>query len=281
MHSPDARERPNAQALASFVWSLAKLPLARPSIRLLDVLCGCFLEKLQSSAAQHPKAQETANIAWALQQLKHVPPAALATAILDRMVYLCQGGNQHAPNAQEISNLLLAWADLRLQISWDQADNLLTHLLAEDTVTTQHLANSAWSLAVSGLLQLTTFTQLLHRFHAIPASVQNPNTAEMHQLFQCLEWLRPAPAARLQDHQTWSELQAQVQCLGTRPQLNQTFFGSTEMRSALKQLGLQFSLGVYVKGYLVTAVVQAQISTAHPILCAITTPDCFTNEPAR
>ena len=272
----------NAQGLAIFIWSFATLPSSQPSTQLLNALIENFLKVLRSFDAQCPKAQAMGNFAWALRELKHVPHAALATAMLDRMLHLCQGSKHHS-NAQAISNLLLAWADLRLPISQKQANILLTHLLAEDAVITQSLANSAWSLAVSGLLQMSTFSQLLHRFHATPASRQNPNTAKstFTQLFQCLEWLRPAPIASLQDHQTWSELQAQLQCLGTRPQPEQSFYGSTKMCFALKQLGLQFSLGADVKGYFVTAVLQAKISTARPIICTIASPDCFTNEPAR
>ena len=115
----------------------------------------------------------------------------------------------------------------------------------------------------------------------MPASLQAPKAVETHQLFQSLEWLRPTPDASLRDHLTWSELEAHLRRVGTRPQPKQDLYGSAKMRSALEQLGVQFKLGIDVKGYFMTAVVQPQISTARPILCAMPRNDCFTNDPSR
>lgn len=278
LQSRVSHERPNSQELANVCWALAKLPSAKPSVLLLDALCDCFLERLQSKAAQQPSIQEMVNFAWSLQELKHVPPASLASIMLARMLQL---GEQQPLKSQEISNFLLACAELRFAISQEEADVLLSHLLALDLMIVQDLANSAWSLAISGVLQLSTFRQLLHRCLAESANSQPPNAAGMRQLFQSLDWLQPPSDARPRDLQAWADLHAQLQRLGNRPQPQQTEYASAEMHAALEQLGLQHSLGVGVKGYTMTAVVHPSNSSARPVLCSCSPLDCFFNEPFR
>ena len=284
MQSGSTRQQPNPQELANFCWGLAKLRLARPSPQLLDGLCHLFLDKLQSNTPQkQPKPQEIANFAWALQQLKHSPPTPLAAVMLDRMLQLCQGGGHH-PISQEISNFLLACAELRLPITQQTADALLGQLLSKDTMILQDLVNTAWSLAVCGQLQLSTFRQLLDRLQAESVRLESPTSqpsAGMRQLFQALDWLKPASTASLRSHEEWGELQEQLQRLGTRPQPQQTTFASKAMHELLTLLGVNYSLGVGIKGYTITAVIIPNSNEATPILCSCSPVDFFTNESSR
>ena len=285
MQSHHAHERPIIQELANFCWALAKMPLTRPSQQLLDGLCHLFLDKLQSTipAAKQPKPQEIANFAWALQQLRHSPPPLLTSVMLDRMLQLCQADGQH-PISQEISNFLLACAELRLPITQQTADTLLSQLLSQDTMILQDLVNTAWSLAVCGRLQLSTLRQLLHRLQAESVRFKSPTpqpSAGMRQLFQALDWLKPPSTASVQNHDAWAELQGQLQRLGPRPQPQQTAFASQAMHELLTLLGVHFSLGVGVKGYTITAVINPKSSDALPILCSCSPLEFFTNEPSR
>ena len=213
MLSKEARERPDAQNVANFVYSLAILPSAQPSTQLLDALCAYFLKLLQSSAVE-----EQPNFAWALQELKCVPSPGLAATMLSRMLNLCQIAGQQ-PNSQTISKFLLASAELRLALPQRHADALASHLLGQSNLLVQESANIAWSLAVSGALQLDTFRQLLQRLHAQPGCFDHITQGKLRQLYLALDWLAPPSNASTHHHKAWSELQAALRHLGSRPQL--------------------------------------------------------------
>ena len=281
MLSSKAQERPNAQAVANMIYSLAILQSAQSSTQLLDLLGGYFLKLLQSgSAGEQPKAQGVASFAWALQQLKHVPSPVLGAAMLSRVLELCHVQGQQ-PNPQELCNMLLATAELRLELPQNQADALVTHLLAHSSLLRQDLANTAWSLAVSGVLQLGTFKQLLQRLHAEADSLDLITDSNLGQLYLALDWLAPPSGASLQHHKAWSGLQAELRRLGPRPQPQPATQGNQMLKAALTELELHYDLGSAVKGFVLDAVVQPQGKAARPLLIKFIYDDCFSNQLSR
>lgn len=244
---------------------------------MLDVICGHFLELLHLHPhLQRPKAQDVAILAWALQRFKHVPASALASAMINRMFSLCQSTGQQ-PTSPEISNFLLASAQLQFTISADEAGTLLHHLLSQDTATTQELANSAWSLAALGFLQLDTFQQLLCCLRATSTPLTPPN---LRQMYQALDRLQPPSDATPQQHKAWSDAEADLQALGRRPTPKQNRIFA-QLPAALNQLGLKYIAPARVKSYSIQAAIQPQSSTTRPILVSVGVPDCFSNQPTR
>ena len=281
VQSVEARDRPNSQETANYIHSMAKLPAAKPSTQLLDALCGLFFKLLQSSAPeQQPTAQHVANFAWALQQLKHVPSPVLGAAMLSRVLQLCHVQGQQ-PNSQDISNMLLASAELRVELPQQQADALVTTLLAQSSLSVQALANTAWSLAILGDLQLGTFKQLLQSLHAKPGSSDLIADIALGQLYLALDWLAPPSGAKLQHQKAWSELQAELRRLGPRPQPQPETQGTQKLKAALAELKLPCNLGSVVTGYALHAVVQPPGQGARPLLINLTHDDCFSNQPSK
>ena len=168
---------------------------------------------MQSAEGQdRPNAQEVANFAWALQRFKDVPSPAVSAAMLSRMLGLCVIAGQQ-PNSQDISNFLLAYAELRIELPQQQADALVTHFLRPACQCklwqTQHGVWLSWEFC-----SLTPYRQLLQRLHAQPGSLDRITKGELRQLYLALDWLTPPPGTSLQHHKTWSELQAELRHLG-------------------------------------------------------------------
>ena len=264
-------ERPKAQVLevTNVAWALAQQQHILSS-EVLDALCGHLFELL------HLPARHVANLAWALLQFKHVPPSDLASAMISRILDLCQIAGQQ-PNPQEISNLLLASAQLRFTMTAVEAGTLLTYLLHQDTASAQSLPNAAWSLAALGLLQLDAFTQLLCRLMVMSTPLTPP---DLQQMYQALDRLQPPSDAAPQQQKAWSDAEAEVQALGPRPVAKQqrTF---AQFLVVLNRLGLKYTAPARVKSYSIQAAIQPQISPARHILISIMSQDCFANDPTR
>ncbi len=135
----------NAQAVANILHSLATLPAAAPSNKVLDALCKRFGALLKSrQAAELPNAQSIANTVWALSELKYAPADELAMSMVGRMVTLCRLPGQQ-PTAQAICNALLACAELDVPVKQADIDSLVSflftlnrHQIANKTMETQH-----------------------------------------------------------------------------------------------------------------------------------------------
>lgn len=273
----------NFQELANITHSLAKLPADKPTFELLDDLCNALLQKIQSNdARERPDAQAISSFAWALQKLKHEPTTDVAAGMLGHMLYLCNGHKRQQPTSQAISNLLLAWAMLRLTMDQSQADRLVTHLL-QQRPQTQDLANTAWSLAVSGLLHIPAFGHLLHQYLTLITRQRPPWESiarQIAQLYNAMDWLRPQEGASLQYQQAYADLQTKLELLGPRPKPDHQPHYLSNLVPALAELGLQHHNAVQIKGYIPTAVVPPKDSTVKPLLFLVAT-DCFSNNSAR
>ena len=104
------------------------------------------------------------------------------------------------------------------------------------------------------------------------------------QLYQALDWLSADIDSNLATTSTWLDLQAQLQCLGAKPEPHERFLHMPEdkaLSATLTQLGLQHKLSVTVGTYAVNAVLRPPTSMATPILILVEDPDCFTNQPTR
>ena len=179
--------------------------------------------------------------------------------MMTRMLDLCNVRGQQ-PTPQGISNLLIAFPQLRLALPKHQADALFSYLLTHSRPSHQHLANTAWGLAVCGGLKLSMFKQLLQYIHDLKECSGLPNGIEICQLYQALDWLAPGPDATQEHHKTWLELQTNALSLGPRPEPDSLRNTSKGLQAALTQLGLQFAIGAVVKGYRIDAVVESWCS---------------------
>ena len=167
-----------SQAMADTFHSLATLPAATPSVEVLDVLCQRFGVLLSNSqAAKPPDARHIANIMWGLSKLKPAPSDELAMSMVGRMVALCHVPGQQ-PTPQTISNVLLACAQLRLPVKQADTDSLASFLLSSNRRQGiwQAYTNTAWSLAVTGLLRQTQLTSMLDQMLAFPGTSTQMST---------------------------------------------------------------------------------------------------------
>ena len=131
------------------------------------------------------------------------------------------------PNSQNISNALLACAELGLTVRHACVEALLKHLLVMHASTGdyQHYCNVAWSLAVMGLLDLNTFETLLDKLTInLKLSMQKSGSqsssaqltlADVIQLYQALAWLRPLSGSK--QMQAWSSLRSRLQAVAPEP----------------------------------------------------------------
>ena len=106
-----------------------------------------------------------------LSKLRHAPNDEIAMSMITRTVALCHITCQQ-PKAQEIRNVLLACADLRLAVKQAHVDTLVAHLVSVDQEQPkeQDYANAAMSLAVMGLLRIQTFDLMLSRLSSLLVS---------------------------------------------------------------------------------------------------------------
>jgi len=193
------------QNVANTLHSLATIPAAAPSVEVLDALCqrfGVLLKRRQ--AAELPDAHNIANTMWALSKLKHDPSDELAMSMVGRMVALCCLPGQQ-PKPQEVSNVLLACAELSVPVNQADTDSLTAFFLSSNRRqgTRQAYTNTAWSLAVTGHLRQAQFTLLLDQLSALSGNDHELSqsllkVAELTQLYQALSWLQPPPSTDFQ-----------------------------------------------------------------------------------
>lgn len=273
----------SAQATANIVYCLAKVPRLQPTLELLDALCSSFLHALQTHDKRQPASpQALAHFVKSLQQLRYQPSATLLEALLSKMLDFCQDQVDQAVYPREISNFLLAYADLRYDVTQDQVDTLITQLLADRRANAQDFSNAAWATAVLGRLQLDQFRQLLRYLHLMEA---RQNKAQIAQLYQALDWLDASSDARLQHSKEWADIEFMLDLQGPRPAVTPS---TSDMRStqaisaALVKLGLRHSEGATVRSYWMHAVVQPSFEEARNLLITcVVNPDCFINHPTR
>ena len=276
-----------AHELANIVYSLAKMPTVQPSISLLNGLCRCFLKQLLSSVEdQQPTAQGVANFVWALQKLKYLPIPQLTSAMLARMLRLCQDTAQQRPTSQNIANFLLGCAVLRVRIQPAEAQALMTQLLScsklQNKQLLQHLVNSTWALAVTGQLQISMFRLVLQRVSALAPPSVPLREAHMDQLHRTLHRLHPSADASAADQTAWQEAQAELQQLGPMPFTPETvLLAKEEVGAALQAMGLDYTAAECLEAYWVDAIVWPQIPEAPPLIVLVEDPDWFMNEPSR
>ena len=208
-----------------------------PSDAAFATLCCERFQRLVVN--EHADAQSIANVLWGLSKLKHAPTDEVVVSMINRTVALCLTPSQQ-PTLQAISNLLLACADLRLAVTQAHADALMSHLFSLDThrVDVQVCANVAWSLAVMGLLKSQTFALLLSRLSTVQLSgVTEPvGVLDLHQLYQGLDSLQPAPVADARQQKVWSRLEEKLNNVGPRPAPQQEAVPRAEKVSAALML---------------------------------------------
>lgn len=208
----------NAQDLSNIIHGLAKLPQAQPSTELLNKLCDSFLPLFEcEDQAQRPNSQAVANFAWALQQLNHSPAADLAAAMIQRMLQLCQRPQQ-PPKPQEISNLILACSQLKMPITQEQAERLMLHLLNHRQLRPQDLTNTAYALAMLGVLQQNSFACLLQRFAAVITRATPGRDSALRQMYQALRSIQPPSDANPQEYKAWVGTKWALHNLGPKPE---------------------------------------------------------------
>ena len=277
-----------AQHVANALHSLATIPAASPSVEVLDALCQRFGVLLSDrQAVKLPDAQNIANTMWGLSKLKHSPSDELAMSTMGRTVALCCMPGQQ-PTPQNISNLLLACAELRVPVKQADTDSLASFLLSSNgwQATQQAYANTAWSLAVTGHLRQAQFTLLLDQMLALSSTPGDMSATpsltivELNQLYQALDWLQPHPTAPAREQSAWSSLQGKSQRLGLRPAPNKPeapLLGIHKLCTALEQLQLSFRAKVLIQSYWVDAVLQSQDNKAQSVIVRLFSPDYITN----
>ena len=250
----DARQQPKAQKCANLLWALATMGLSATSEVVESVCWHCVHLTRHPDAKQQPTAQAVANLVWALAQLKHVPSHDVVTAIFCHFVALCRTpGSQ--PTSQNISNSLLACAELGLRVTPACIETLLQHFLKMhvSTVDYQHCCNVAWTLAVIGCLDLNTFSALLDKLttkqdllcqaHGRDRSPAQLITVEINQLYQAFASLEPAPGSKQME--AWVSLRSRLQALAPdSPTAKVVAPGQSEMQAALALQGVPYKAHV-------------------------------------
>jgi hypothetical protein len=281
------------QNVATILHSLATLPAAAPSIELLDALCQCFGVMLNGRQAadglnELPSARDIASTIWALSKLKHSPSDELAMSMVGRIMALYRLGQQPMP--QEISNVLLACAELRVPVTQTDTEDLASVVLnlKSQQVKQQVYPNTVWSLAVLGHLRQVQFALALDHLTALSVShgeVSQPSLVTnrvLRQLYQALDWLQPPPSAHAQQQSAWSSLQGKLHTLGPRPAgTNFQTYDRSKLYAALDQLQLPFKAMVSVQSYSADAVLEPQGSKAKAIILRLLRPDYIRNSPGR
>ena len=252
-----ARHQPDAQNCANFMWALATLGHDPADKGLADAVCNHFARLIRHhDARKRPTSQHVSNVMWALAEMNHAPPDGAASGILEWFTRLCKLPGQE-PNAQAMSNTLLACAVLRLKIWGHVSLALINGLLRLDRSSgyKQDYCNAAWSLAVSGMLSSEMFLMFLDRLRSLPTAKVAHDALprrNLRQLYQALDSLQPLPSVVAQ------QLQDMLSILGQRPLPQQDADSSISRRLglALGQLGLAFTPNVALSGYWANAVLQ-------------------------
>ena len=291
MQSQDPRARPNSQQVANVLWALTKLKYLLRDDRLLDDFCVYMHRLLQSKDLRaHPSAQDIAHLLWALSQLRYSPPNGLVLAMLNNLVDLCQTPGLQ-PQPQYISMCFLAYAELSLSMLPAQVEVLLKHLLRlhVSIVDYQTYSNFAWSLAVMGCLEVSMFDALLHWLttkhklllgeHGSKGKSAQPKIQEATQMYQALEWLKPAQGS--EQLEAWSSLCSRLQRVTPMPHLKpHTHPGQVELYTALATQSLLYKARVPYGGYQAEAVLSTHDSNAARVILVLLRPDSYLISPS-
>ncbi|KAL3149748.1 hypothetical protein ABBQ38_013574 [Trebouxia sp. C0009 RCD-2024] len=283
-------QRPNAQACANLLWALATIRYPAAA-EVVDAVCNRMYSLLQSTD-QHirPNAQHTANTFWALKELKHAPSHDVASALLINLLALCQTADPQ-PRSQSVSNCLLACTELGLSVSSTCVEALLKYVLEMHVsqVDYQHYCNAAWSLAVMGLLDSTTFASFLNKLTTKQLSARQvgrgraqPCTIwEARQLYQALAWLQPSPGS--EQLEAWSCLHLWLQAVAPQPPAVPVKSpGQAELWHALDMQGLPYKAQVPCWMYWADAVLTPHDSSGGQAILVLERPeDVLTNMPSR
>ncbi len=227
------------QHVANTLHSLAKIPTVAPSIEVINALCKRFSALLKSHhTSELPDAQSIANTLWSLSKLMYAPADELAVSIVGRMVSLCCLPGR-PPIPQDISNVLLACAQLSVPVKQADIDGLASFLLSLDRQHKgkQDYANTAWSLAVLEHLRQTQFELLLDQLcdlivsHPQLSQSSRLQDAELSQLYQALDWLQPPQKADTLEWNAWLKLRGSGQ-LGTPAGPRATSWGTAHLLSS-------------------------------------------------
>ncbi len=276
--------------MAKLAYSLATIPSAAPSIKALDALCERFKVLLNGHQLNELlSAQGIAITMWALSKLKYAPSDELAMSMIGKMAALCHTPKQQ-PLPQDISNVLLACAELRTSVKQADIDSLVRLLLSTTPhqVDEQHYTNTAWSLAVLGCLNNQLLDKVVNQL-SVPsprqASTSMPSPLKdtgLGQLYQALNWLQPPSSAPALQHEAWSSLQGKLLRLGSRPAPTKRYLkGNGKLCSALKQLELTFRARMSIQSYWADAVLESQGNKAQPIILTLSSPDYIRNSLGR
>ena len=291
--SPSAKQQPSAQHVSNLVWALGRMNHTPTDDRLLNCFCAYMHTLLQSRNGRvSPKAQNIANVLWACAQLKYAPSHDVVTAMFDHLVALCKTTDLQ-PNSQEISNSFLGCAELSLRVRPACVQALMKHLLMMHvpSVDYQAYCNVAWSLAVIGLLDLSTLETLLDKViikHGLlflesgsQSSFAQLSTANIYQLYQALLCLRPPPDSK--QMQAWSSLQSKLQTIAPEPTLRKLSLpGQAKLNSALELQRVAYKAQVACGMYQAGAVLSpSKESFADVILVLEHAGDFITNVPSR
>ncbi len=156
----------------------------------------------------------------------------------------------------------------------------------------QQYCNTAWSLAVLGVLRCEVFDALLSQLpppNPLVPRAKHPGNAEkvlkphLGQLYQSLYCLEPSSNAPPEQHKAWAEFGKTTSAYGPcPPPEHQTDFpGNNTLCLALQNLGLQFQAPVVLHLYWAEAVLQLSNSTARPIIIAAGATDYLKNRGNR
>ena len=255
IESPIAQPRPSAQEVANLLWALCTLEHTPPDDRLLDRLCNYMRDLLYSHDRRtHPNAQDIGNTVWALGQLKHVPSPDVVTVLFDHLEALCKTPRLQ-PTSQNISNSLIACAELGLDVKRTCVGALLKHSMEMrvSDVRYQEYCNLARSLAVMQCLDLSTFESLLdklttkHMLSGRESGAQSSsaqlNIAELNQLHQALAWLRPHSGSK--QIKEWSSLRSRLIAVAPEPAFRKVSVpGQSVMWAALAAQGVPYKAHV-------------------------------------
>ncbi len=282
-HHDDSKQ-PNAQDCANLLWALATLGHYPTDKGLVDAVCNHFVMLIRHhDARQRPFSQGVSNVMWALAELNHAPPDGAASAILEWFTELCKLTGQE-PNAQELSNILLACAVLRFKVKGHVRLALVDGLLrlGRASCHKQHYCNAAWSSAVLDMLSVDTFSLILERLQPLPVADQAHDVLlrqDLSQLYQALDSLQPLPSAAVQ------HLQELMSSLGPRPLLLERtaaeLSASKHLCAALGKLGLAFTTNVSLSGYRAAAVLQPHDGVTVPVVLVTKPFERFRNKDGR
>ncbi|KAL3149758.1 hypothetical protein ABBQ38_013584 [Trebouxia sp. C0009 RCD-2024] len=287
--SANAKHRPLARDMAGVLWALGTLKHT-PHDRLLDGFCA-YMQTLCRSQDEKtcPSARDTATMFWALTQLGHAPSHGVVSTMLHHLVALCQ--TQHLqPKSQHISMCFLACAELGLTQHPAQVEYLFNYLLGMhvSTVGYQEYRNVARSLVVMGHLQISMFEALLHQLtskHKLLLGQQRTSTRPKlwgaRQLYQALEWLKPAQGSDRME--AWSSLHSKLQGLAPKVPPSPYFLpGRAEMLTALAKQNLSYKLQVPFGVYRADAVLYPHHSNGAEVLLMLEHPNEYiSNLPNR